>query len=355
MGNVYIISGDDDFSRKKRARELAVQLGGSDPDDPGIEIISADNENVKPEQLAAPFAEAVQTPPFLSPRKLVWLKHLPEFELLARSGSEVILQILCDTPPDEVDIIVDGPGFDMRKSYAKELKKAGVQLELFQTPKSTDRNYAETRRQTLESMISSSGKKLNPRAVQYLLETVGGTSANLANEVEKLLLYVGDAPEITLADCEAITSRTPEAVGWEFTSAVAEGDVLRALKLLDLLYTKDSDAIPLLASLSNEFQRYSKLIPAMRELGITHANPRSFDNLPADVKSRFPENPLLKVHPYRAFKMCESAQKLGGHKIAEKLAAIRDASCAAVSGNGDVRILIEQLILRLCSDQEKRR
>ena len=180
------------------------------------------------------------------------------------------------------------------------------------------------------------------------------TSANLANEVEKLLLYTNDAPEITLADCEAITSRTPEAVGWEFTSAVAEGDALRALKLLDLLYTKDSDIIPLLASLSNEFQRYSKLIPAMRELGITHANPRSFDNIPPDVKKRFPENPLLKVHPYRAFKMCESAQKLGGHKIAEKLAAIRDASCAAVSGNGDIRILIEQLILRLCRDQEKK-
>ena len=86
----------------------------------------------------------------------------------------------------------------------------------------------------------------------------------------------------------------------------------------------------------------------MRELGITHATPRSFDNLPADVKSRFPDNPLLKCHPFRAYKMCEAAQKLGGHKIAEKLAAIRNASCAAVSGSGDARILIEQLILKLC-------
>lgn len=355
MGNIYIISGDDDFSRKKRARELAQQLGGNDPDDPGLEIITADNENIKPEQLAVPFAEAVRTPPFLSPQKLVWLKHLPDFELLTKESGEIILHILCEPAPDDVNIIVDGPGWDMRKSYAKELKKAGVQLELFQMPKSSDRNYAENRRQTLESMVSSSGKRLNPRAVQYLLETVGGTSANLANEVEKLLLYVGDAPEITLEDCETVTSRTPEAVSWEFTSAAAEGDLLRALKLLDLLYTKDSDAIPLLASLSNEFQRYSKLIPAMRELGITHPNPRSFDSIPADMKNRYPDNPLLKVHPYRAFKMCEAAQKLGGHKIAEKLAAIRDASCKAVSGNGDVRILIEQLLLQLCRNQEKRR
>lgn len=349
MGNVYIISGSDDFSRKKRARELALQLGSSDPDDPGMEIITADSDAVKPEQLAAPFAEAVQTPPFLSPKKLIWLKNIPDMEILAKAGAgEEILEILCTPVPDEVDIIVDGPGLDMRKSYAKTLKSSGVCIELFQAPQSGDRNYAENRRQTLESLLASTGKKMDSQAVQYLLETVGGSSANLANEVEKLLLYTGDAPVITLADCQAITSRTPEAVGWEFTSAVTEGQASKALKLLDLLFVKDSDIIPLLASLSNEYQRYSKLIPAMRELGITHATPRSFDNLPSDVKSRFPDNPLLKCHPFRAYKMCEAAQKLGGHKIAEKLTAIRNASCAAVSGNGDARILIEQLILKLC-------
>ena len=349
MGNVYIISGSDDFSRKKRARELALQLGGNDPDDPGIEIITSDSDTVKPDQLAAPFVESVQTPPFLSPRKLVWLKNLPDMELLTKAGAgEMILNTLLAPLPEDVDIIVDGPGLDMRKSYAKQLKSAGLQIEIFSSPQSGDKNYAESRRQTIENLLAPTGKKMDNLAMQYLLETVGGSSANLANEVEKLLLYTENAPLITLADCETITSRTPEAVGWEFTSAVTEGNASRALKLLDLLFVKDSDIIPLLASLSNEYQRYSKLIPAMRELGVTHATPRSFDNLPADVKSRYPDNPLLKCHPFRAYKMCEAAQKLGGHKIAEKLAAIRDASCAAVSGSGNARILIEQLILKLC-------
>ena len=349
MGNVYIISGNDDFSRKKRARELAVQLGGEEFDDPGIEIITAESETVKLDLLAGPFVEAVETPPFLSAKKLVWLKNFPDLDLLSKSGpAEAILKTLCAPVPEEVDIIVDGPGLDLRKTLAKNLKAAGVLIEMFQALQSTDRNYAESRRQTLESMITSNGKKLEPKAVQYLLDTVGGSSANLANEVEKLLLFTGDSPYITLADCQAVTSRTPEAVGWEFTSAVTEGNASRALKLLDLLFTKDSDAIGLLSSLANEYQRYSKLFPALKELGITHVTPRSFDNLPADVKKRFPDNPLLGYHPFRAYKMCEAAQKLGGYKIAEKLAAIRETSCAAVSGGGNVRILIEQLILKLC-------
>ena len=125
MGNVYIISGSDDFSRKKRARELALQLGGNDPDDPGMEIISSDSDTVKLEELAVPFVESVQTPPFLSPRKLVWLKNFPDMELLSKAGSgEMLLNTLCAPLPDEVDIIIDGPGLDLRKSYAKSLKSA---------------------------------------------------------------------------------------------------------------------------------------------------------------------------------------------------------------------------------------
>ena len=86
MGNVYIISGNDDFSRKKRARELAVQLGGEDFDDPGIEIITAESETVKLDLRAGPFVEAVETPPFLSAKKLVWLKNFPDLDLLSKSG-----------------------------------------------------------------------------------------------------------------------------------------------------------------------------------------------------------------------------------------------------------------------------
>ena len=182
MGNVYIISGNDDYSRKKRARELAVQLGGEDVDDPGIEIIAAESETVKLDLLAGPFVEAVETPPFLSAKKLVWLKNFPDLDLLSKSGpAEAILKILCAPVPEDVDIIVDGPGLDLRKTLAKNLKAAGVQIEMFQALQTTDRNYAESRRQTLESMVTSHGKQLEPKAVQYLLDTVGGNSANLAN------------------------------------------------------------------------------------------------------------------------------------------------------------------------------
>ena len=62
----------------------------------------------------------------------------------------------------------------------------------------------------------------------------------------------------------------------------------------------------------------------------------TFDELKADIVKNLEDR-----------KAKESDANLDD-QIAEKLAAIREASCAAVSGGGNVRILIEQLILKLC-------
>lgn len=346
MSKVYLISGDDDFLRKKRARELAAELGGGDPDDPGFEVISGDSEERKADEIAADFVDAVRTPPFLSPHKLVWLRHFPDFELFYKKGAcEAALQILCEEPPPNVDILVDTPGFDQRKSGAKAVKNAGVQIELYNNLKSFDRKFEENRRQLLENLFRSAGKQAEPRAMQYLLETIGGTAGNLVNEVEKLCLYTGDDPRITLNDCEMIVSRTQEAVSWDFSQAVSEGSRIKALKLLNVLFVKDGDAIPLLAAIGNEFQRFSQVRAAMAELGVARPGPHTFDD--PRLKERYPENMLVKIHPFRAYKMCEGAMKFSGAELASKLSAIRDASMAVVSGTGDQKMILERLILKL--------
>ena len=86
----------------------------------------------------------------------------------------------------------------------------------------------------------------------------------------------------------------------------------------------------------------------MLELGIQRPSPAAFENLSDEVKAKYPNNPLIKLHPYRAFKMCEAAVKLNGAAIAEKLTLIRNTSRALVTGGGERRILLEQLTIKLC-------
>ncbi len=356
MGKLYLISGDDDFARKQRARETVIMLaGGGEPENADdVEIIQGDLPELKNDVIADRFLEALRTPPFLAPQKIVWMRHHPDLDTLtgesAPAAVKELASFLTETLPEELSVVIDGPGLDKRKTLWKNLQKSGAVIELLNMTRATDRNFAENRRNILNNFAKSTGKRLRPEAMQYLIEVIGGDSGILANELDKLASYTGNAPEITLNDCRAIVSRTPEAVIWEYTEAIQNGRREAALHSLALLGRQSEQGfeLKLIALLSNSFQKSLNSRQAMQELGIRHPSPGAFENLPDEVKARFPDNPLIKLHPYRAFKMCEAAVKLDGAAISRKLTLIRNANRALVSGGGDPRIILEQLTINLC-------
>ena len=355
MGKLYIVSGDDDIGRKRRARELVCEiLSCDDPEnDPSLEVISGDADDSL-DQIASRFLDALRTPPFLADQKVLWLRHFPDLEKIsADSASKLFAAIaeeLAQPLPEELTVVVDGPNFDQRKSFAKKLKSAGAVVENRAAAKAGDRNFAENRRMEIFNWSKKSGKYIEPDAVQYITEAVPGTSSALANELEKLDCYTGNRPQITLADCREVISRTPEAIAWEFTAAITSRNRRAALKLLNDLIAQGEPEIRLLAMLSGEYQKMMQTRIAMAQLGINgRVNARTFDNIPEDVRAANAGNFLLKLHPFRAFKICEGAAAVSGEELAEKLTDIRDASRRLVSGGGNSRIILEQLALKLTS------
>ncbi len=356
MGNFYIISGDDDFARKQRARETAMMAANrEDPENSDVtEIIQADLPELKPDQIAERFLNALQTPPFLAPQKFVWLRHYPDLDQWCSEHLSAMLKELVEflqSPlPEELTVLIDGPGVDKRKVLWKNLAKTGAKIEVLAAAKSTDRNFAENRRNILNDFARSTGKRISADAIAYLTEVIGGDSGTLANELEKLASYSGNSPQITIDDCRAIVSRTPEAVIWEYTEAIQNGKKNEALNALALL-TSQNDAgleLKLIYMLSNAYQKSLNCRLAMQELGIRHPTPAAFENLSPELKAKYPANPLIKLHPFRAYKMCEAAAKLDGASLASKLTLIRNANRALVSGGGDAKIILEQLTLKLC-------
>ena len=355
MGKLFIISGDDEFSRKQRAREIIGELAGDNPEDnPSLEIIAGDAPDAKAPVIAGRFLDSLRTPPFLSGSKIIWLRHFPDLEPFnAASPAEPfdgIINFLKEPLPDDIWVVIDGPGLDQRKSFAKAMKAAGAVMESKAVAKMTDRNYADSRRMAIEEFMKHSGKTIARDAMQFLCDTVGGDAGTLANELEKLRCYAGINPEITLTDCREIVSRTPETISWEYTGAIIAGDVPRALRLAGLLLASGEPEIVMLGLLSSEFQKMVQTRLAMLELGVTNPGPNTFSAIPQDIKDQHPDNALLKIHPYRAFKICESAARFNDRELAEKLTAIRDAYRSLVSGSGEKRIILEQLTLKLAAE-----
>lgn len=352
MGKLYIITGDDEFAVKERSRALAVELGGEAfEENPAVEIIPGDSDSLKPDEIAARFLEALRTPPFLCASKLVWLRHFLNFDLFnVKEPAPVYVEIqsLLSAPlSDELTVLMDGFNLDMRKQFGKALKTAKAEFEGLNLPKTGDRRYAEDRRMSIRAICQELGKGIDGEAAAYLAETLAGDSGLLRNELEKLACYVGNAPGITLADCRAICSRTPETVSWEFTGAIVGRNVPGAMRLLDILLSQGEPEMRLMAALSGEFQKQIQTRLAMQQLKLNRVNPRTFDSLPPDLREKYPDNPLLKLHPYRAFKICEAASGFSDAELARNLELVRNANRALVSGGGDRRIVLEQLVLKL--------
>ncbi len=352
MGKLYVVCGDDEFAIKERSRTLASELAGGAPEEnPAVEIIAGDSDELKPEAVVGRFLDAARTPPFLCSDKLVWLRHFPDFELFSAKSAAPVYQetaaLLGQELPPDLTVLLDGFGFDVRKGFGKALKAAGAVIETLNVTKSSDKHYADDRRLNIREICRAAGKSIEPAAAQFLTETLGGDSGTLRNELEKLFSYTGDAPAITLNDCRAVCCRTPETVSWEFTGAIVSRNLPLALQLLNVLLRQGEPEIRLMGSLSGEYQKLIQTKLAMQQLKITRISAQTFYSLPPSLKEEFPNNVLLKLHAYRAYKVCEAAANYTDAELIRNLELVRNANRALVSGGGDRRIILEQLLIKL--------
>ena len=352
MGKFYWIYGNAEQAVKKRASHIAAELT-ADSAQCDLETIAADTG--KYEDIMQNFISNLQTPPFLSPEKLVYLRYFPFSDKLSSNQDETTAAVidLLLNPDENIHVIIESvqTAPDMRKSNAKKLKAAAT-IEIFDSIKSTDKNFSNLRADAINAKLHSEGKTIAPDALKFLIDTLGSNSGILDNELEKLCTYLGkNETKITLDICRALCARTPESVIYFFTGALLEQNLKSALAALSDLISSGEAEIRIMASVNNSITDLVKSLNAMVELGIDpqKLNPKTFDYLPADVREKHPDNPLLKMHPFRAFKVCENATFWSREKQAKALSIAADTNLALVSGSGNARLIMEQMILKICT------
>ncbi|MDD5697326.1 MAG: DNA polymerase III subunit delta [Victivallaceae bacterium] len=364
MAGLYLISGNDDFAIKAQSRAVIVALCGEDAEsDPALEIIQGDRDEAKPEDMLTELLSALRTPPFLTPDKKVWLRHFAYFEQVLATGAgdlnkkrlAELTEFIKKGIPEDITLIMDGPDVDQRKAFFKICKAApAAEVIIYKKTGFGEPQFAENQRQLIQQIADRDGRLIDPAAVYYLSETVSGDRGQLQNELEKIFCYAGDNRRVTLNDCKAVGSCTPEAMGWEFANALADRNRPAALRLVSAL-TKQLAAerggnieLSLLSQAMRVFQEMVKTKRALAELKApAQIGKAYFSGIPASIKERFPDNMLLRIHPFRAYKICESAARFTDRQLARILRAILDADRRLVSGSGEPRIVLEQLAISI--------
>jgi DNA polymerase III subunit delta len=175
-------------------------------------------------------------------------------------------------------------------------------------------------------------------AARELVDALGSDMMLVANELEKLVLYVGDKKRITLGDVETMVLAAKQRSLYELTDAISAKDRARALEMMDaMLNTGDGDeaAIGHLYMLAKTFRQM---------LVILEKNVRDSRAIWQALWQGF------RVPPFAADDIIKQARRYKSKReITRAIRLIARADLALRSNPPSKRLILENLVLDLAS------
>jgi DNA polymerase III subunit delta len=247
MSEIRLVFGDDDSLRGDAARALVTELlGGADP---GLAVDRLEGEDYE----VAQAADAAGTPPFLSERRVVLVRHLGRF---AADELAPLVRYLADPLPTTALVLVweRSPSQTTRlakppKALVDGVTKAGG--ELVDTSVGTGR----ARRQWLDDRLGEGGVRFDRSARDAVAERLGDD----VDRVNSLVATIEAAYGATTVGADDVEPFLGEAGGlppWELTDAIDKGDIATALdRLHRMLGAGGMHALQVMAILTTHFRR----------------------------------------------------------------------------------------------------
>jgi DNA polymerase-3 subunit delta len=172
-----------------------------------------------------------------------------------------------------------------------------------------------------------------------LVDALGGDMMMISNELEKLILYVGEKKRITLGDVETMVLAAKQRSLYELTDAISTKDRVRALEVLDaMLSTGDGEeaAIGHLYMLAKTFRQM---------LVILERNVRDQRMLWAALWQGF------RVPPFAADDIIRQARRYKSKReLTRSIRLVAKADLALRSNPPGKRLILEKLVLDLTTE-----
>ena len=264
--------------------------------------------------------ESARTLPFLGRRRLVVVQ---EVHLYKAASSEQFIPYLNDPAPSTC-LLFAGQAPDGRTKFFRALKDA-AKVHQFA------RMYPRQVEAWLKERAQIRDRRLAPAAAVRLAELAGLGLGALDGELEKCALYVGARREIALNDVQAVAGQGRLYSIFDFTDALAAGDLARALSAWDQLDALSEPPVRVLAMVVRLLRQLLQARAVLDEGGGEK-----------EVIA------ALRIPPRSARTLYERAQRESGRQLAAHLSRVLEADLALKSSPGSNRVIMERLVMDLC-------
>lgn len=316
--SVVLITGSEDFLRMQFLAELL--KSSETEDDFDTQSFTADSK---------PFDEWIAsagTAPFLADRRTVIVRNLLRCEYAAESAESAI-SLLKGLPATSQLILVvdDESGDDNRQRRLLTLRKA------WETAVSKGRGGVfsfdsdpKALRSKIRTELAASGKTISAKAIEALIERCANSASASLSEIEKLVVYSNDEPEIREADVIAAVSPSYEWSVFRMIDAALAGNSAEAQKQLRILVGGATKAEE--AAQRNIFPVLSKQLKLIWQARACIEAKTDVGRAPQGLLDQFPSKPNLKTEAeWSQRRAMRSAQSLRFSQLAEAFDALTKA------------------------------
>jgi DNA polymerase-3 subunit delta len=259
--------------------------------------------------------------PMMSDRRVVLVK---EFEkLVSPDPAKEIMSAYIQRPLESTTLILISFQPDFRRKPFTDLKKLE---EVIECKPLFDSKIPEW----ISGRIRKAKKKANPEACRLLHEYVGNSLRIIQSEIEKLLTFVADRPEITTEDVTAVVGATKGYTVFDLQNAIGSKDMRTASRILERMIQAGQSPQLIIVMLTRFFSQLWRM---------------------HDVKSKRGEDGRiaseLGVNPYFVRQFIDYSSKYTSQEIEGCFQALLEADTVMKTTSRDPKIVLDLLLYSL--------
>lgn len=295
--------------------------------------------------------------------------------------------------PESNHLIVTTDIADKRRNLFKAIDTHGIIVDcsVAKGNRMADKKEQDTvLAEQMKEILGQSGKTMARDAYPALYEMTGFDLRNFSNNLEKLVIYVGDRKNITLDDVNAILKRTKQDPIYELTNAVSERNTEDALFFMDSLLSSGIFPLQILGAVTNQIRKvllikgftetppgkawnpkmqYSqfqnKVLPALEAYDVQLLTClEAWENLLSEEESGDADQEKKKGkkkknkaatdlltaagNPYPLFLMLQKSEKFSKSDLLEAIQSLSEADLQLKTSGRNPRLVLEKVILHIC-------
>ena len=312
FSNVYVLTGDERYLVLQYRDKLTDAL--IDRNDTMNFSLFRDDSIVEDE-----IVSIADTMPFFADRRVIVIEG---GSFLNKKNSDKIFELIQNLSESSVIIFVESQIDGRNKLFTLVSKKGTVAY--FDTPDN------QTLIKWVKGLFSQDNIAIEDAAIYKLLENTGNDMSRIATEVEKIKCYGLDKERISLADVESLSTDAVEDKIFEMIDEITKKNKARTLKLYDDLKYLKTDAMSILALITNQYNRLLKTSEVL-----VRGN---------DVKQ---VTSILKIQDWIAKKYIAISKNYTTRQLLECVNLCVDTDNAIKTGRMKKDLAVEMLILRL--------